>query len=484
MRLYYLIDALGIVIFSIGVMTLIPCISALVYHDMFSFILFLVLGILIILTGHFMHVFTPSEKILNFKKTEGLALVLLSWVSFWLIATIPFLAYGLDPINAFFEAISGITSCGATILTNYDFPKTFFFYRAFIQWLGGMGIIILFTAILPQFAVAGRQLFFAEAPGSREENLTPRIKHSATALWSIYVGLTILQIILLNVFGLDLFNAICISLTTISAGGFSPLAASVGGYQSQICNWICITFMFIAGCNFALMYKSIVKRNPLIMVKNEEFRFYFFFVATICLILAVTLFLNTHSTSFNMFTDAVFSTISVITSTGHTTTNFGLWSHQALALLFCTTIVGSCAGSCGGGIKIIRAIIYCKFLKMELTKILHPNAVINIKIDNTVVAKDDLRQVISFVTFYLIFFMASSFVVTLIENNLSVGLSGTVSTLGLVGVGAGSIIGPAEGFNSVQPLTKILFMFNMLVGRLEIIPVVVLFNKDFWSISK
>ena len=202
MRLYYLIDALGIVIFSIGVMTLIPCISALIYHDIFSFILFLVLGVLTILAGHFMHVLTPSEKILNFKKTEGLALVLLSWVSFWLIATIPFLAYGLTPVNAFFEAISGITSCGATILTNFDYPKTFFIYRSFIQWLGGMGIIILFTAILPQFAVAGRQLFFAEAPGSREENLTPRIKHSATALWSIYVGLTILQIILLNVCGI------------------------------------------------------------------------------------------------------------------------------------------------------------------------------------------------------------------------------------------------------------------------------------------
>lgn len=276
---------------------------------------------------------------------------MLSWVSFWLISTIPFLFYGLNPINALFEAISGITSCGATILTNYDFPKTFFFYRAYIQWLGGMGIIILFTAVLPQFAVAGRQMFFAEAPGSREENLTPRIKYTASALWGLYVGLTILQIILLNITGLKLFDAICISLATISAGGFSPLASSVDGYHSMICNWICILFMFIAGCNFALMHKAIVKKDPALMIKNEEFRFYFLYVSIICLILAGLLFLSENSITFKTFTDAVFSTISIITSTGHTTADFGIWSHQALALLFCTTVVGSCAGSCDGVLK-------------------------------------------------------------------------------------------------------------------------------------
>ena len=484
MRLYYLIDSLGLVFSAIGIMSFLPCFVALIYGDMFSLILFAILGFITFLIGQLMHRLTPSERLLNLKKTEALAIVLLSWVSFWLISTVPFLLYGLNPINALFEAISGITSCGATILTNYDFPKTFFFYRAYIQWLGGMGIIILFTAVLPQFAVAGRQMFFAEAPGSREENLTPRIKYTASALWGLYVGLTILQIILLNVTGLKLFDAICISLATISAGGFSPLASSVGGYHSMICNWICILFMFIAGCNFALMHKAIVKKDPALMIKNEEFRFYFLFVSIICLILAGLLFLSENSITFKTFTDAVFSTISIITSTGQTTTDFGIWSHQALALLFCTTIVGSCAGSCGGGIKIIRAIICFKYLKSEITKILHPNAVINIKIDNNVVTKEVRRQVLTFIVFYFIIFMISVFVATLIENNLVVGLSGSVSTLGLIGVGAGSIIGPSEGFNSLQPATKLLFMFNMLIGRLEIVPVIVLLNKDFWKLSK
>ena len=191
MRLYYLIDSLGLVISAIGIMSFIPCISALIYGDMFSLILFVILGVITTIVGHLMHRLTPSEKLLNLKKTEALAIVLLSWVSFWLIASIPFLFYGLTPINALFEAISGITSCGATILTSFDFPKTFFFWRSFIQWLGGMGIIILFTAVLPQFAVAGRQMFFAEAPGSREENLTPRIKYTASALWGLYLGLTV-----------------------------------------------------------------------------------------------------------------------------------------------------------------------------------------------------------------------------------------------------------------------------------------------------
>lgn len=484
MRLYYLIDSLGLVISSIGIMSVMPCIVALLYKDVFSLTLFAILGIIIFALGQIMHRFTPSEKLLNLKKTEALAIVLLSWISFWLIATIPFLFYGLDPINALFEAISGITSCGATILTNYDFPKTFFFYRALIQWLGGMGIIILFTAVLPQFAVAGRQMFFAEAPGSREENLTPRIKYTASALWGLYVGLTLLQIILLYFTGINLFDAVCISLTTISAGGFSPIANSIGGYHSMICNWICILFMFIAGCNFALMHKAIVKKDPTLMIKNEEFRVYFLFVSIICLILAGSLFLNTHSITFNTLTDAIFSTVSIITSTGHTTANFAQWTHQALALLFCTTIVGSCAGSCGGGIKIVRAIICFKYLKSEITKILHPNAVINIKVDNSVVSKEVRRQVLTFIVFYFLFFMFSVFLTTLIENDLFVGLSGSVSTLGLVGVGAGSIIGPADGFNSIQPATKFLFMFNMLIGRLEIVPVIVLLNKDFWKLSK
>lgn len=484
MRLYYLIDSLGLVISAIGIMSFIPCISALIYGDMFSLILFAILGVITTIVGHLMHRLTPSEKLLNLKKTEALAIVLLSWVSFWLVASIPFLFYGLTPINALFEAISGITSCGATILTSFDFPKTFFFWRAFIQWLGGMGIIILFTAVLPQFAVAGRQMFFAEAPGSREENLTPRIKYTASALWGLYVGLTALQIILLYFTGLKPFDAICIALTTISAGGFSPPASSVGGYHSMICNWICILFMFIAGCNFALMHKAIVKKDPTLMVKNEEFRFYFLFVSVICLILAGSLFFSTHSITFNTFTDAVFSTVSIITSTGHTTADFAQWSHQALALLFCTTVVGSCAGSCGGGIKIARAIICLKYLKSEITKILHPNAVINIKLDNAVVSKEVRRQVLTFIIFYFIIFMISVFVTTLIENDLVVGLSGSVSTLGLIGVGAGSIIGPADGFNNVQQATKILFMFNMLIGRLEIVPVIVLLNKDFWKLSK
>lgn len=484
MRLYYLIDSLGLVISSIGIMSVMPCIVALLYKDVFSLTIFAILGIIIFALGQIMHRFTPSEKLLNLKKTEALAIVLLSWISFWLIATIPFLFYGLDPINALFEAISGITSCGATILTNYDFPKTFFFYRAFIQWLGGMGIIILFTAVLPQFAVAGRQMFFAEAPGSREENLTPRIKYTASALWGLYVGLTLLQIILLYFTGINLFDAVCISLTTISAGGFSPIANSIGGYHSMICNWICILFMFIAGCNFALMHKAIVKKDPTLMIKNEEFRVYFLFVSIICLILAGSLFLNTHSITFNTLTDAIFSTVSIITSTGHTTANFAQWTHQALALLFCTTIVGSCAGSCGGGIKIVRAIICFKYLKSEITKILHPNAIINIKVDNNVVSKEVRRQVLTFIVFYFLFFMFSVFLTTLIENDLFVGLSGSISTLGLVGVGAGSIIGPADGFNSIQPATKFLFMFNMLIGRLEIVPVIVLLNKDFWKLSK
>jgi trk system potassium uptake protein TrkH len=210
------------------------------------------------------------KTINDIKKSEGLCAVTFSWIFAGIFASIPYLFFGIDPINAFFEGTSGITATGATILTHFDYPNALFFWRSFTQWLGGMGIIVLFIAILPQFAIAGRQLFFAEAPRPTEDKFTPRIKNTASSLWKIYFGMTLMEIILLKCNGEGLFNSICHAFSSVSGGGFSPEANSLIG-NTNVILWIVCFFMFFAGASYNLQFRAWSKFNPLVLFKNEEF---------------------------------------------------------------------------------------------------------------------------------------------------------------------------------------------------------------------
>jgi trk system potassium uptake protein len=211
--------------------------------------------------------------------------VSLSWLAFGVVCAIPYLFYGLSPVDSLFESVSGITTTGATILENFDYPRTIMFWRSFTQWLGGMGIIVLFVAILPQFAVAGRQMFFAETPGPTEDKFTPRIKNTASALWIVYAGLTVICTICLWLAGMPVYDSICNSMSTMSAGGFSPHPQSIGGYNSNVINWIIIIFMFIAGTSYTLQSRVLTKRRLSLFWKSEEFRTY----ATIVLFVSLAL---------------------------------------------------------------------------------------------------------------------------------------------------------------------------------------------------
>ena len=279
MRLNYLAKAIGLTMIYIGVVTLTPIITALYYHDFNSILPFLTAGTISAFFGWLFMKLVPNteelENLNDIKKAEALFIVAVSWVIFGIVAGIPYLFYGISPLNAMFESVSGITTTGATILTNFDYPKTFFFWRSLTQWLGGLGIIVLFVAILPQFAVAGRQMFFAEAPGPTEDKFTPRIRNTASALWKVYAGLTLLNIIFLVIAGMPKFDAVCNSFSTLSAAGFSPNPQSIMGYHSNWINWITIIFMFLAGASFNIQYKAIVQKNPLVLFKNEEFKLYF-----------------------------------------------------------------------------------------------------------------------------------------------------------------------------------------------------------------
>jgi trk system potassium uptake protein TrkH len=388
----------------------------------------------------------------------------------------------MSPLNALFEAVSGITSTGATILTTFNLPKAVFFWRSMSQWLGGMGIIVLFIAILPQFAVAGRQMFFAEAPGPTEDKMTPRIRHTATALWGLYVVYTVIEIILLKIAGMPLFDAFCNSFASISGGGFSPNPLSIHGYNSQIIKWIIIVFMFLAGTNFALMYNALTRRNLPAMLKNDEFRLYFLLIFLFSVCISLILYFQNHYHFFEAVTDGVFQTISIMVTAGFASADYEQWTSGAKILLFVLMFIGGCAGSAAGGLKIVRVAFIIKYLKNEIAKILHPNAVFPIKLDKTTVPQETGQQLIAFIIFYYVVFAVSAFFITIIENDGIVGLTGSITTLGNVGPGFG-FLGPMGNFDVLRPASKIICIFNMLVGRLELIPFLAMLHPDFWKIK-
>lgn len=487
MRLTYLAYAFSLAMMYFSIVLLLPIIVALIYGEMQAVLPFVIAAtsslMIAITLKKLVRGTSAIQSINDIKKSEGLCVVTFSWLFAGIFATIPYLFFGISPINALFEATSGITATGATIFTNYNYPHALFFWRSFSQWLGGMGIIVLFIAILPQFAIAGRQLFFAEAPGPTEEKFTPRIKNTASSLWKIYFGMTILEIILLKFNGMDLFSSICNSLSSVSGGGFSPSADSLIG-NSNIILWIICFFMFFAGASYNLQFRAWTKFNPLILFKNEEFKTYFGITACLGILLSISLFTHINYDFKSSLTHAFFQISSVISSSGFCSVDFANWDYTSKAILFIAMLAGSCASSAGGGVKIMRWLLILKIMKSELAKVLHPKAVFNIKIGKYSVPKDVLYQTLMFVSFYFAILFVSALVIAVIEENTIIGISGAVSAVGNIGPGLGKIIGPLGNYDSLHSMSKLILVTDMYIGRLELIPFLVLFQKDLWSIKE
>ena len=486
MRLTYLAYSFSLSIMYFSIVLLVPIAVALFYHEYTAVLPFLIAcatAFFISVTLRKIVKGTESIKSINdIKKSEGLCVVTFSWLFAGLLAAIPYLFFGISPLNALFEATSGITTTGATILTHYDYPNAIFFWRSFTQWLGGMGIIVLFIAILPQFAIAGRQLFFAEAPGPTEDKFTPRIKNTAAALWKVYAGLTILEILLLKFTGMSGFEAVCDALASVSGGGLSPNANSLVGFNRAILSIITF-FMFFAGVSYNLQYRAWAKFNPLVLFRNEEFKVYFSFAMLIALALSCSLFGNMHYNLWDSLSHAFFNVASVISSTGFCSVDFANWDYASKVLLFATMMFGSCASSAGGGLKVVRWMLVYKIMKSEMMKILHPKAIVDIKVGRYSVPKEILYQTLMFVFFYIAFLVVSAFLLGLIEKNTVVAITGAVSAVGNIGPGFG-LLGPLQSFEPLHAVSKMILIIDMYVGRLELIPFLVLFQKDLWSFKK
>ncbi len=467
----------------IGIVLLTPVVFAILYKEASHTLPFICASFVSIALGFLFTLPKATEKdIDSIKKPEALSGVFFSWVFFAIVCAIPYLFYNISLVDAIFESVSGITTTGATILQDYSiYPKTFFIYRSMTQWLGGMGIVVLFIAVLPKFAVAGRQMFSAESPGPVEEKVTPRIRHTASWLWGIYLGLTIVQIIILKFLGMDFYNALCTTLSTVSTGGLSPNPESIMGYHNQKVVIVVAFFMFLSGANFILQYKAFIQHKWDAFIKSEEFLTYLGVTVFFSITIALFLYSTQEGNFLNRLIDGAFQTISLMTSTGFASVDFIKWSPDAKIMLFAAMFTGGCAASTAGGIKMIRWIFLFKYIKREVAKIIHPNAVYPIRLEGRAISSDIGSQMMAFCVFYFFIFALSSFVVALLEKNPALALSGSITTLGNIGPGLSAKIGPMASFLNLCDTTKWIFIFNMLIGRLELIPFLALLHKDMWD---
>jgi trk system potassium uptake protein TrkH len=476
MRVGNVLLVLGQILRPFAVVLLVPAIVDWSYGDGRISFIFTATAVGSFVLGQVLSRARPSTE--GFSRVEAMAVVAGSWLVAALLGSIPYMEEGFGFVDAFFESMSGFTTTGSTIFRAADFTRLshgLIFWRAMTQWLGGMGIIVLFVAVLPALAVAGRQMFFAEAPGPEEEALTPRIRHTAAALWRLYIGLTALEAVLLaTVGGMSSFDSVCHAFTTLAAGGFSPHGQSLAGYGAAA-QWIVTPFMFLAGASFALQYRAL--RRPGVFARDTEFRAYAAVVVFGGLILAV-LIAGTPGHDFETsLRHGLFQAASIVTTTGYASEDFNLWAPAALMALACLMFVGGCAGSAGGGPKVVRHVLLGKFVSREILRALHPRAVRMVRLGGRTVQEDTLRQIVGFFVAYLAIFGIVAALVGVVENDLRVGLTGSIVTLGNIGPGFGSL-GPMETFAGLTTFSKIMFIIAMWVGRLEVMTVLVLLHPD------
>ncbi len=415
-------------------------------------------------------------------KREGYVIVTLVWLVFSFFGLLPFWLSKAIPsfTDAFFETMSGFTTTGSSILEDIEaLPHGMLFWRSIIQWLGGMGIIVLSLAILPVLGVGGMQLFVAEVPGPVPDKLHPRIADTAKRLWVIYVFYTFLEVILLWIGGMTLFDAVCHSFTTMATGGYSTKQASVAYYDSPFIQYVIIAFMFIAGVNFTLSY-SAFNGNFKRIIKDEEFKYYTGFVLfTTLLVGTVIYFSESNMTIETSFRDSLFQVVSMITTTGYATADYLVWVPTLAIVMFMLMFVGGSAGSTGGGIKVMRIVILLKNAYYELRRLIHPNAVIPVRYNSKAVSPTVVTNVLAFIVIYMLIVGISMVVMSIMGYDLDTSIGAVATCIGNIGPGLGEV-GPAANFAHIPDFGKWFLSFLMLIGRLEIFTVVLLFSPYFW----
>ena len=525
MRLAVVAHTIGLILRLFGILLAAPLVVDLYYGNHEQAASFAIAGASAAIVGELARRLHRGERELS--RVEALAVVAFSWLVVSLFAAIPYLLKGtkqapfvvrsdMSFVDGAFESMSGLTATGATIFKDFSlYSEGLFFWRSMTQWLGGMGVIALFIAILPALAIAGRQLFFAEASGLDEERLTPRIRGTALRLWGLYVVLTGVEITMLWWFEMPLFDAFCHAFTSISAGGFSPNSASIAGYGNHAAEWVLIGFIFIAGTNYLLLYQLFRGKSlslaalkfripdPRPLIRDEEFRVYVVIVLAASLLLGGFLhqFSQEPSQAYlegapgdavlnqaNIETIArksIFQVLTIVTGAGFATDDFNLWNDSSKMVLLVLMFLGGCAGSAAGGPKLIRLWLVAKFTYVELFKVLHPHGVRPVCLGKRVVSTDVMQSIMAFFLMYLVIF--SSSVVVLVgfgvyddaKIDMMTGVTASIATLGNIGPGLGKV-GPMGTYAEFNSFSKWVLFVNMWVGRLEVMAVLIFLQPGVW----
>ncbi len=470
---------LGFLLFVEGVAMLLALFVSLLYQEYDKTAFLISSGINLSLGGFIIYI--TRNVLPDIGRHEGYIIVSSVWVVFSLFGSLPYMISGAIPdfTNAFFETISGFTTTGSSVVTDIEsLPHGILFWRSISQWLGGMGIIVLSLAILPVFGIGGMQLFMAEVPGPTPDRISPRIRQTAKTLWSIYLIFTVTEALLLWLAGMDLFDAICHSFTTMATGGFSTKQASIAHWSSPAIQYIIVVFMILAGTNFTLSYMAI-KGKFARVVKDEEFKYYILFILIFTIVIFGGLIITSHVKAEQAFRYSLFQVVSIITTTGYATTDYLTWEPVLYFLIFALFFFGGSAGSTGGGIKIMRIVLLLKNSYYELRRMVHPQAVIPVKFNNTSVDSKIITNVLAFFMFYFAIFAVSTVIFSIMEPDMESAMGAVATSLGNIGPGLGNV-GPAETFIHVKPLGKWFLSFLMLLGRLELFTVLVIFSPSFW----
>ena len=447
-------------------------------------------SVLCAITGLLFKLFTRKVK-LRFSPKEGFAIVTFGWGFLSFFGSLPYIlteqyVHVFSFADAIFETISGLSTTGASIITDIEgMPRPLLFWRSLTHWIGGMGVIVLFLAILPALGAGGFQLFRAEVPGPTKDKISPKIGNTAKTLWIIYVSISVMCFICLRLVGMDNFDAICHTFGTIATGGFSTLNDSVAGFHNWRIDLVITIFMFLSGCNFILFLHLSIGRFKVVF-KNEELRFYTFSIIVCTLVISTLVYYQANDAgrgySFVLL-DAAFQVVCIITSTGFATADYDLWPQLCQFILLLLMIMGACAGSTGGGMKVFRVLVAFKVARREVVQLINPRAILPLKIDGEHISQVLTGVIIGFISIFILLLGFFTFVVIACEGDrfdiLSL-FSICVSCLSNIGPGLDAF-GPTHNYAPLKDATKWVLSFMMLLGRLELYSVLVILHPNFWK---
>lgn len=477
MNLSMIFYILGRVLTCEGALLLLPLGVSLICGEWNVAGSFLITVGICVLLGLLLSLRKPSKKVLYVR--EGFVATALSWIVISVLGALPFLLTGAisDPISALFETVSGFTTTGASILPNVEIlPKGILFWRSFTHWIGGMGVLVFLLTVLHHTEGSHVNLMKAESPGPQVEKLVPKIRSTAMILYGIYIALTVLQILFLLCGGMPLFDAVTTAFGTAGTGGFGIKNDSMAGYSPYLQNVVTV-FMILFGINFNFYFLLLMRKFKR-AVLMEEVRWYLIIIASSILIITLNV-RNLFGSMGEAVQHAAFQVGSIITTTGFATADFNIWPQTSKTILVMLMFVGACAGSTGGGIKVSRFVILVKTIRKEIRHFLHPQSIGKISIDKKPLPHEVLRSVNVFLIAYVLVFAASVILISFDNLDLTTNFTSVAATLNNIGPGL-ELVGPTQNYSIFSGFSKLVLIFDMLAGRLELFPLLILFTKDTW----